>query len=318
MPLDPDYVRAERIKKLRALVKSGEGCLLALHEAVPRYLRRGKASEERIDAMYEKVGRATPRIDVSPEFERDSDIRTGVLIEINRVGLFRKIDKWVTEVYVAAEGYFTEDLYAQYLALEDLPTITVDYEGVPNMEARLDELSSAIEERVKLIGEQLKIDGEHEDVTPALRDAAGGWPHLRGVIDDTVLDGYLAQMRKRRTNADISSSIGAAKEVTEATMKALAAKHGVSPGRSTPDLQDWWKSLKPVMADASIDRALGHNEGALVKLLGGHINTVQSLGELRNKVGSGHGKSSHPAGLKPAHALLAVDTAHTLTRYLVN
>ena len=317
MPLDPDYVRAERIKKLRAIVKAGEGCILALHEAVLRYLRQGKVSQERVDAAFEESGVVNRGLDVGPEFGRDRDIRTGVLVEINRGDLFRKMDKWIGEAYAAAESSFTDDLYVKFMALDDLPTITVDYDGTPNMESMLEELSSAIEERIKLFGEQLKIDGEHEDMMPALRDASGGWPHLRGIIDDTVLDGYLAQMRKRRTKADISTSIGAAKEVTEATMKALAVKHGVSSGKSTPDLQDWWRALKPVMADVSIDRALGHNDGALIKLLGGHINTVQSLGELRNKVGSGHGKSSHPAGLKPAHALLAVDTAHTLTRYLV-
>lgn len=99
-------------------------------------------------------------------------------------------------------------------------------------------------------------------------------------------------------------------------MKALVKRHGVTTSRKTPDLSDYWKVLKPFLVDVAIDKALGSKDGALLKLLSSQVTIVQSLGELRNKVGTGHGVASHPAGLRPAHALLAVDTAHALTRYL--
>lgn len=196
----------------------------------------------------------------------------------------------------------------------------VDSSAIESVEEQIIRLSLAVESRIALFAEQLKADGEYEDVTPALRDAPGGWPHLRdnGLLADAVLDGYIARMRKRRTKAQISDSIGAAKEVTEATMKALATKHEAIPVSATPDLADYWKVLRPHLVDSKIDKALGDKDGAIQKLIGAQVTTIQTLGELRNRVGTGHGRADHPAGLQPAHALLAIDVAHSVTRFLTS
>jgi hypothetical protein len=160
--------------------------------------------------------------------------------------------------------------------------------------------------------------GKAEDVAPAICDDPGGWPHLRGLVADSIIDGHLRQMRTRRTRSEISSALGASKEIVEATFKALSVKHGVAPTKTTPDLSDWWKVLRPLLDDQSIDKALGSTDGALIKLISSQVALVQNLGELRNRAGSGHGKAEHPAGLASSHALLAVDTAHALTRFLAD
>lgn len=185
-------------------------------------------------------------------------------------------------------------------------------------ERGLAELTADIRARVLVITEALSDLGEHEDVAPAIRDAPGGWPHLRGLVADSVIDGHLRQMRVRRTRAEISSAIGASKEIVEATFKDLSLKYNVTPSKTAPDLSDWWKVLRPLLADQNIDKALGSKDGALIKLVSSQVSLVHNLGELRSKIGSGHGKAEHPAGLRPSHALLAVDTAHTLTRLLAH
>ena len=52
------------------------------------------------------------------------------------------------------------------------------------------------------------------------------------------------------------------------------------------------------------------------KLLGNLRAIAESLGELRNVYGSGHGKSATYKGLQPRHAKLAVGSAVTLVNFL--
>lgn len=314
MPLSDDYAREERIKRLRTLVVSGIKQLLVLHEAVPSYLRLAlpdPASEEKFP-FGEKFQ--------SPaEFQRMWDVRMGYFIAEKHHGTYSKVYKWM----VAADNSTPLNLAdVQFLRYRNLPgweSVAIDTRAETSIENQIQSLSTAVEQRIEVFREQLRVDGEHEDITATIRDAAGGWPHLRSTawITDSVLDGYLHRMRKRRTKSEISGSIGAAKEIVEAALNGMiAANPGIEVLKSTPDLADLWRALKPVLADATIDDALGSRDGALVKLLSSQIATIQNLGELRNRVGTGHGKMAHPAGLQPSHALLAVDLAHTITRFL--
>jgi hypothetical protein len=313
VPITEDYAREERIRRLRRIVSAGQAHLLYIHEAVPTYLRLGKMSEEASDTT--SRGRDLRKELMTPELEREWSVSTGWMIDQNGHGTYTRIYRWVVDADNNSPRNLSDAIALEYAKLPPLFQIT-STRSEEKVESQLGRLAGLIEQRLLLFAAQLRLDGEYEGVTPALRDAAGGWPHLRGLLSDAVLDGYLARMRKRRTRSDISGAIGAAKETVEATMKALAAKHGVRASSTKPDLQDWWKVLRPHLADAQVDAALGAREGALQKLLSGEVATVQALGELRNKVGTGHGNAVHPAGLSPAHALLAVDSAHTLTRFL--
>lgn len=320
VPVSSDVVREERIKRLRALSRAGQAHLVTIHDAVPTYLRRGEAEEAKLDEHF-GVPNGFFRSHMSPEHAREFDIALGVKADDDENGTYRRIYKWLSDVISAAPRSLLDARYKEFITLPDPPDITVEL--IPgadrNVEGQLGALADAIQLRLDIFTAQLRDDGEREDVTPTVRDAASGWPHLRdAVLPSAVLDGYLTRMRRRRTRAEISDSIGAAKEVVEATLKALSMKFGAAPASAKPDLQDWWKVLKPHLANAKVDKALGSTDGALLKLVSAQVSTLQSLGELRNKVGSGHGKTAHPAGLTRAHALLAVDTAHTVTRFLAS
>lgn len=314
MPISDEYARNERIKRLRALISTGTKHLLTLHEAIPSYVRLG-------DGHYPWIDRALGT-EVAPEesqrLKRSIDIDTGYMIAERHHQTYSKISRWVTDADNAAPENLNDGLFKRYSKLPRPASLVITVRDRTPVEDQVSGLAAAIEERLGMFGEQLRLDGDYEDVTPALRDGAGGWPHLRGngLISPSALDGYLARMRKRRTRAEISDSIGAAKELVEATMKGMVAKHSIALPSRNPELQDLWKAVRPLIADASIEAALGSKDGAVIKLLSSQVATIYNLCELRNRVGSGHGKTAHSAGLKPAHALLAVDTAHTLTRFL--
>ena len=318
MPISEDYVREERIKRLRRFVKTGESHLLTLHDAVKRYMRMVPSQQltepVTVKGIDGPVVFAPPRSD-----ERDYRIAIGVFTDNQLHKTYDSIGRWLgVDVENLALRDLNDDLLAEFRALVDPINLAVG-QGKMKAEEQLNQLALDIQVRVKILAAQLRSDGEHEDITPALRDAPGGWPHLRGIIADPVLDGYLAQMRSRRTKSEISAAIGAAKEVTEATIKHVATANGITPPNpNSTSLGQWWKLIEPTLESAKVEKALGSRDVGLVKLLASQVNTITSLGELRNKVGTGHGKSVHPAGLATAHALFAIDTAHTLTRYLAS
>lgn len=319
--VDEDWLLEDRIKRLRALVRLGVKHLIFLNEAVPFYLRQAETSEARTEELLAAVNPGSSsltsmRTRLTPEARRDHDIALGIFIDQKQNRAFEKINKWVDDVNDAAMRIFTQDRFKSYQALGNPPPLTGSHDDPGSVEQGLKKLTEDIRARVEELTGSLRDLGESEDVAPAIRDAAGGWPHLRGLVADSIIDSHLQQMRKRRTRSEISNAIGASKEIVEATLKALSARHGVVPPKPYPDLSDWWKVLRPHLADQSVDKALGAKDGALIRLISSQVSLVQNLGELRNRVGSGHGKAQHPAGLESSHALLAVDTAHTLTRFL--
>lgn len=315
MSTNEDLLVEHHIKRLRTVVRSGEKHLVFLSGAVRRYLRHIQAEEKHASQISGETLEDLLGVEVSEEFLRSQAIRAGIIADNIEKRSYEKIEKWFGEVHAAAEEYFPDAPYAEYLDLPRPPHPgRVSEDGA---ECHIAELKDAIASRMGVLAASLSELGEHEDVTPAVRDAQGGWPHLRGLIDDSIIDGHLRRMRTRRTRSEMSNAIGAAKEIVEATLKALVSMHDLEPPSGKPDLHDWWKILRPRFMDPDIDEALGDRQGALLKLMGGQISTVQNLSELRNKVGSGHGIPKHPAGLKSAHALLAVDTAHALTRFAV-
>jgi hypothetical protein len=321
MDMNNDLLVEHHIKQLRKVARSGQQHLLYLENAIRLYLRRGKTAEAYVDKLFGQTTEELLGVELPEELERESAIRSGIIADKAEPRTYQKIDEWFDEVHFAAEEYFPDGPYAEYLELSQPPcpgSYTRDPENSRDnaAERHITELQEAITVRLSLLAASLSELGEHEDVTPAVRDEQGGWPHLRGLIDDAIIDDYLRRMRTRSTRPEISDAIGASKEIVEATFKVLAQQHNVVVKKNAPDLTDWWKALQPHFEIQSSDRDLTHKDGALSKLGRSQASLVQDLGELRNKLGTGHGKAVHPEGLRSEHALLAVDTAHTLTRFL--
>lgn len=134
-----------------------------------------------------------------------------------------------------------------------------------------------------------------------------------GLIEETVLVGYVRRMEKTRTRVQWSDAIGAAKELVEAANIATLDKLGVpyAPG----DFAGLGKTVRKEVLKREVPTAKSGK--AIDQLFAGLATVELALGTLRNDVGSGHGKTNLPKGLRARHAQLAIDIADTHTRYLL-
>lgn len=126
MTIDEDWLREDRIKRMRSLVRSGVKHLIFLHEAVPFYLRQGQASEERVGELTGGRQGQSFRARLSPESLRDHEIAVGMFIDNRQNRAFDKIYKWVSDVNDAALRTFTDERFRNYQVLGDPPQLTAN------------------------------------------------------------------------------------------------------------------------------------------------------------------------------------------------
>ena len=112
-------------------------------------------------------------------------------------------------------------------------------------------------------------------------------------------------------------AIGIAKELIETCCKSILEKSNITYEKKW-DLPKLVKETIKLLKLTSDDipnkaKAIESNKKILV-----HLSAViQSITELRNEYGSGHGKDSKFIGLDPRHARLAVGSASTLAIFLL-
>jgi hypothetical protein len=138
--------------------------------------------------------------------------------------------------------------------------------------------------------------------------------HLSGLVQAAVIEGLAGDMNGPRTPHQLANAIGAAKELTEATLRAALDRMG-EPWRDRDELallMRKWRSKVEAIAppDAAGRENLDKAQAALA-------NVVVFLTEWRNDYGRGHGRPAYPPGLKARHARLAVDSAETAIRFVV-
>jgi hypothetical protein len=130
---------------------------------------------------------------------------------------------------------------------------------------------------------------------------------------------YLMQQIRRierSVDIDTAQAIGSAKELVETCCKTILLERG-KPVTDKPDVQPLVRrtaeELK-LVPDKVPELAKGAE--SIKKLLGNLAAVCQSLAELRNLYGTGHGKEGRTKGLLPRHAKLAVGAAATLAVFL--
>jgi AbiJ N-terminal domain 3/Abortive infection C-terminus len=124
----------------------------------------------------------------------------------------------------------------------------------------------------------------------------------------------------RRIDRDLKSdppgAIGASKELVESVMKKILDDYGV--GYKGDDLGDLYKKVQNELhlnAEAVPDNKKGSE--AAVKTLRSLVSTIQSLAELRNQIGSGHGRNKSSVALT-RHARLAFNASVTVVEFLLD
>ena len=117
-------------------------------------------------------------------------------------------------------------------------------------------------------------------------------------------------------DADPDLAIGTAKELVETVCRTILTARAVEAA-NTLDLAQLVKltakELKLTPADIPDGDAAADS---LRRLLGSLGMITQSLAEIRNKFGTGHGKAANARGLEPRHAKLAVGAAAALALFL--
>ncbi|MFC9839745.1 abortive infection family protein [Rhodococcus sp. NPDC127530] len=152
------------------------------------------------------------------------------------------------------------------------------------------------------------LDGFHRD-RPAALSADGAT-----LGDRTTLDRHLKRIEPNIT-ADPEAAIGSCKELVESVFVQILDERGV-PHKRGDDLPTLFKAVSKALdlAGSSVDGDPDASR-AVNSLLRGLASSVQSLGELRNRAGTGHGRAtSSTAGRR--HARLALNAAVAITEFL--
>jgi hypothetical protein len=115
---------------------------------------------------------------------------------------------------------------------------------------------------------------------------------------------------------DPALAIGTAKELVETTCKTILDARGISYS-DDDDLTRLVKEARRALGliPESIPHAAKGAE-SIRRLLSNLGGITQSMCELRNLYGTGHGKAGNTKGLSPRHARLVVGTAVTLATFL--
>ncbi len=134
-----------------------------------------------------------------------------------------------------------------------------------------------------------------------------------------TLGDYVARQVTRMEAAlpgDLELAIGTAKEFMETVCRTILEERGIGlPGDDDlPALVKLTVRSLPVVPDGIEDKAKW--EGTVVRLVNNLSSAGQSLAELRNAFGTGHGKEAGHKGLDTHHAKLIVHLATTVGVFL--
>lgn len=238
--------------------------------------------------------------------------RIGLLAFVARSDWCRKVERWRLNVIASAERHLADKAEAV------LPNLTAAWPpdtGKRRHERRIESVEPWLREVLSELSNLREVLGVSRNVA-AVATPAGRFDELRasGLVDVAVIDGVVKDVVNPRTPKQLADSIGAAKELTEATLRsALDRSDAVwSAKDGLPQLMKKWRDV--VNATAPPDTA---GKETLDRLQAALANVVTFLGEWRNEYGRGHGRAKYPPGLRARHARLAADSAETAVRFIV-
>lgn len=111
---------------------------------------------------------------------------------------------------------------------------------------------------------------------------------------------------------DPREAVSAACNIMESTFKVYIADENIQPP-AKQDLQGLWKVVRDSLG---MDTKTIEDED-LKRILSGLYSITDGIGALRTHASSAHGPGRKIYNLKPRHARLAINSAHTLTMYIL-
>lgn len=225
-------------------------------------------------------------------------------------------DAWVfaDERFGLAHG--PDELFLRFLARAVHPTVRRSSAAADEMVAKINALLAADGYEMVVNG---SITGRKTFTHQRIDSFHGTRPAAlladRATLGDrATLDRHLKRIQKS-VGDDAEAAIGSCKELVESVLKQVLDAGDVSYSKGD-DLPRLFKAAaKALELSKSAVESDTKGSDAVTGLLRGLVATVQSLGELRNTVGTGHGRSN-PSAAEPRHARLALNAAVTVTEFL--
>jgi hypothetical protein len=224
-------------------------------------------------------------------------------------------DQWVYSDNRLQLADGPDEIFLNFLAEVVHPLVRPDREEAKRVVAMLNELLApdgwALVEQKTISGRPIYGPQRLTTSQHAINSAK--------LVAQVVNDDYIHRQINRMTSAienDPELAIGTAKELVEAICKTILSKRG-KPIEDKPDLlrlvRRALEELK-LVPDGIPDQQKGAK--SIKSLLGNLATITQTLSELRNLYGTGHGKPGKRKGLATRHARLAVGAASTLAMFL--
>jgi hypothetical protein len=139
-------------------------------------------------------------------------------------------------------------------------------------------------------------------------------PDFTEITDPAVLMEHAQRMQRASVAGDAADSVLAARELAESVCKLICEHFGVDIPKS-PSLGQLYKlAAKPLRLDPA---GLSDDEAPARKVLSGLVQAADGLGELRTRIGRGHGRT-RPSAARQRHADLATGAASTLAIFLLD
>lgn len=108
-------------------------------------------------------------------------------------------------------------------------------------------------------------------------------------------------------------AVSAACNILESVFKVYIEEHAHLTMPAKQDLQGVWKIVR---ADLGMDASI-LEERDLQEIVTGVVATVSGIGALRTHASSAHGAGKRPYKLRPRHARLAINAAHTISAFVI-
>jgi hypothetical protein len=141
--------------------------------------------------------------------------------------------------------------------------------------------------------------------------------HERALLTDPeVLEEHLVRIRDS-LGSDPAAAISSSKNLIESLFRIILDRSGVAYGQreDIPQLYRHVADLLELKADSVPASAKGSESAQ--QILRTLVTTIQSLAELRNELGIGHGKSTRSVALT-RHARLALNATVTISEFVLD
>lgn len=115
-----------------------------------------------------------------------------------------------------------------------------------------------------------------------------------------------------KVESEPREAVSAACNILESLFKTYISDEGLEMPQKQ-DLQNVWKVVR---ADLGFDASLVQDND-LKKILSGVLSVVDGIGAFRTHASSAHGQGRKVYNIKPRHARLAVNSAHSLAMFIL-